>query len=106
MKVYTRLLSLILAMVLLFSAVPVTGFAAEDEILGIAFVDASSLRLRKEASTTSKIVDTAYRDEVVVVLSKHDDWYKVSYDLQEGYMSADYLDLLTTENVELGYGKI
>ena len=106
MKVYTRLLSLILAMVLLFGAVPMDGFAAEEEILGIAFVDASSLRLRKEASTSSKIVDTAYRGEVVVILSEHDDWYKVSYDLQEGYMHSDYLDLLATENVELGCGKI
>lgn len=106
MKVYTRLLSLILAMVLLFGAVPMDGFAAEEEILGVAFVDASSLRLRKEASTSSKILDTAYRGEVVVILSEHDDWYKVSYDLQEGYMHADYLDLLATENVELGYGKI
>ena len=106
MKVYTRLLSLILAMVLLFGAVPMDGFAAEEEILGVAFVDASSLRLRKEASTSSKIVDTAYRGEVVVILSEHDDWYKVSYDLQEGYMHSDYLDLLATENVELGYGKI
>lgn len=106
MKVYTRLLSLILAMVLLFGAVPMDGFAAEEEILGVAFVDASSLRLRKEASTSSQIVDTAYRGEVVVILSEHDDWYKVSYDLQEGYMHSDYLDLLATENVELGYGKI
>lgn len=106
MKVYTRLLSLILAMVLLFGAVPMDGFAAEEEVLGVAFVDASSLRLRKEASTSSKIVDTAYRGEVVVILSEHDDWYKVSYDLQEGYMHSDYLDLLATENVELGYGKI
>lgn len=106
MKVYTRLLSLILAMVLLFGAVPMDGFAAEEEILGVAFVDASSLRLRKEASTSSQIVDTAYRGEVVVILSEHDDWYKVSYDLQEGYMHSDYLELLATENVELGYGKI
>lgn len=107
MKGYTRLFSLILAVVLLIGAVPMSGFAAqEDQILGVAFVDASSLRLRKQASTSSKILDTAYRGEVVVILSQEDDWYKVSYDLKVGYMHSDYLELQTVENVELGYGKI
>lgn len=107
MKGYTRLFSIILAVVLLIGAVPMSGFAAqEDQILGVAFVDASSLRLRKQASTSSKILDTAYRGEVVVILSQEDDWYKVSYDLKVGYMHSDYLELQTVENVELGYGKI
>ena len=105
-KVSMRMLSLVLAIVLTISAVPMAGFAKGDIIKGVAFVDASSLRLRKEASTSAKIVDTAYRNEVVVILSKTGDWYKVLYDLQEGYMHSDYLDLESTENVELGYGKV
>ena len=38
-------------------------------------------------------------------MSKEGEWYKVIYDLQEGYMHSDYLDVRTTGNAELGYGK-
>ena len=106
MKSFTRLLSIVLAMVLLISAVPMTAFAKGDVVQGIAFVNASNLRLRASASTSSKALDTASKGEVVVVLSKEGDWYKVIYDLQEGYMHGDYLNVKTAENVELGYGQI
>lgn len=43
---------------------------------------------------------------VVVILSASGDWYKVIYNLQEGYMHRDYLDVTNCENVELGYGVI
>lgn len=73
---------------------------------GVAFVDASSLRLRSEPNTTSRTLAYAYRDEVVVLLEKTGSWYKVIYNLQTGYMHADYLRTATRENAELGYGKI
>jgi cell wall-associated NlpC family hydrolase len=73
---------------------------------GIGFVNTASLRLRGEASTTAKIVDTAPKNDCVVVISQDGDWYKVNYNLQEGYMHKDYLDVLTRENAELGYGKV
>ena len=104
MRKRTRFLSLLLAMVLLFSSVPLTAFAAGDVMHGIAFVNASSLRLRSEANTSSKTLATAARNEVVVVISKQGDWYKVNYNLQEGYMHSDYLKVKTAENAELGYG--
>ena len=106
MKQFTRILSLLLAMVLLCGSIPMTGFAKGDIIEGVAFITGSSVRLRKEADTSSKVLDTTNKNEVVLVLSKHGDWYKVIYDLKEGYMHGDYLDVSKTENVELGYGKI
>ena len=106
MKSIKRMFSLLLVLALLCGSIPVTGFAKGDIIHGVAFVTGSSVRLRSEASTSGKIVDTTSKNEVVVVLSKHGDWYKVIYDLQEGYMHGDYLKVSTTENVELGYGKI
>ena len=75
-------------------------------IYGAGFVTASGgLRLRAQATTNSAILDTAQRNEVVVVLSKEGDWYKVNYNLQEGYMHSDYVSVLTRENAELGYGQ-
>ncbi len=106
MKKTIRFFSFLLAVMLLISAVPMTAFAKTEVITGIAFVDASSLRLRSSASTSSKTLATASRNEVVVVLSKQGQWYHVIYDLKEGYMHSDYLDVRTSENVELGYGQV
>ena len=106
MKIINRIVSLVLAMVLLVSAVPMNVFAAGNVMYGIGFITGSSVRLRREANTDSKIVDTTNKGEVVAVVSKSGDWFKVIYDLKEGYIHSDYLDVSTTENAELGYGKI
>lgn len=73
---------------------------------GLGFVTGSGLRLRDSANTNGKTLDSASMNEVVVVISKQGDWYKVIYDLKEGYMHGDYLKVSTAENAELGYGKI
>ncbi len=106
MKVRNRIVSFLLVMVLLVGSIPMNAFAADDMMYGIGFITGSRVRLRSEATTTSDIVDTTNKGEVVVVISKHDDWYKVVYDLKEGYMHEDYLNVSTTGNAELGYGKI
>ena len=106
MKSFSRVISLVLAVVLLCGSLPMTAFAKGDIIYGVAFITGSSVRLRSDASTDSRILDTTNKNEVVVVLSKHGDWYKVIYDLKEGYMHGDYLDVAKTENAELGYGRI
>ena len=108
MKQFIRVISLFLVLVLFIGSMPVTAFAKGDTIYGIAFITGSNVRLRSKASTgsSSKILDTTNKNEVVVVLSKHGSWYKVIYDLQEGYMHGDYLKVSKTQNAELGYGKI
>ena len=106
MKVRNRILSMILAMVLLISTVPMNVFAAEDLVYGIGFVTGSRVRVRSEADTSAKIVANADKNEVVVIVSQQGDWYKVIYNLQEGYMHGDYVKVSKAENAELGYGKI
>ena len=106
MKFFRKPLSFLLAAVLLFSAVPFRGFAKSEIVYGIGYVDASSLRLRSSDSTSSSTITNAARNEVVVVLEKDGDWCKVLYNLKEGYMHTDYLDLKTKGDAELGYGKI
>lgn len=73
---------------------------------GVAYVEADSLRLRSGPSTSSSTLGYASEDEVVVLLGKTGSWYKVLYNLKEGYMHASYLDTSTIKNVELGYGKV
>lgn len=101
-----RILSMTLAVVLLCGALVIPASAAGDTMYGIGFVDASSLRLRSDASSSSTTLTYAPRNECVVVISKVGNWYKVNYNLQEGYMHEDYLKVLTRENAELGYGKV
>ena len=107
MKFSKRMFSLFLTVMLLGTALLLPAYAAESDcIQGIAFVNADSLRLRSEASTTSKVLGTAARNEVVVLLEKVGQWYRVSYNLTEGYMHSSYLNAASKENAELGYGRV
>ncbi len=106
MKVRNRMISLVLVMVLFLSSMPMNVFAAGDVMYGIGFVTGSRVRVRSEASTSGKIVANADKNEVIVIVSKEGDWYKVVYNLQEGYMHSDYVKVSKAENAELGYGKI
>ena len=101
-----RILSTLLALVLCVGSLSVTASAASDIMHGIGFVNTNSLRMRSEPSTNSKVVNTAPVNDCVVIIAKNGDWYKVNYNLQEGYMHKDYLNVLTRENAELGYGKV
>lgn len=107
MKLTKRCFCLLLSVVLMVSCVAITATAAGGSIkTGIAFVDASALCLRSGASTGSRALTYAYRNEVVVLLGKTGSWYKVSYNNQIGYMHSSYLKVCTVENVELGYGRV
>lgn len=106
MKLSKRILSLALALVLLICAVPVSVSAKGPVMYGIGFTTGSDLRLREAPNTTSKILDVSPKNEVVVVIEKSGDWYHVIYNLQEGYMHKNYVSVLTSQNAELGYGKV
>ncbi len=106
MKISRKLISLMLVMVLFVGIIPLSAFAKNDIVYGIGFTTGSGLRLRSEPSTRSKTLTTAPKDQVVVVLEKTGEWYKVIYNLKEGYMHSDYVSVLTRENAELGYGEV
>ena len=106
MKNRNRIISLLLAMVLLIGAIPVGALAKGDIVYGVAWITGNNLRLRSAASTSSTTLDTAPKGDVAVVISQQGAWYTVNYNNQIGYMHGDYLDVVTKENVELGYGQI
>lgn len=106
MKFTKRALALVLAVVLLFSAVPLKTHAKGTIMYGIGFTTGSDLRLRQQPSTGSKILDVSPKNEVVVVIGKTGDWYHVVYNLTTGYMHKNYVSVQTTQNAELGYGKV
>ena len=106
MKSLQRIVSLVLTIFLFIGICTVTASAATDLKTGVAFVTASALRLRSGPGSTYSTTAYAPKGDVVVQLGKTGDWYKVIYNLQEGYMHSDYLSVLTRENAELGYGKV
>ena len=107
MKLHHRIASLLLALFLFIGNNTAAVNAADRELKqGIAFVEASSLRLRSSASNTSKTLDYASKNEVVVILGKTGSWYRVNYNLQTGYMHENYLDYFIREDAELGYGNV
>ena len=101
-----RFLSLVLTLAVLVGTLVLTTNASDSIKSAIGIVDASGLRLREGPSTDTEILTTAYRDDYVVILEAEGDWYKVIYNLREGYMHSDYLVVKERENVELGYGRV
>ena len=106
MKSLQRIVSLVLTIFLFIGICTVTASAATDLKTGVAFVTASALRLRSGPGSTYSTTAYAPKGDVVVLLGKTGDWYKVIYNLKEGYMHSSYLKVATKENVELGWGTV
>lgn len=104
MKFSTRVMALAVTLMILISTLSITALAEGNLVSGIGFVKATNLNLRQQPSTDSPILATACSGECVVILGQENGWYRVNYNLQEGYMSADYLTVSAVENAELGYG--
>ena len=107
MNPFKRIVSLVLTIFLFIGTFSISAAAAGGtQKLGVAFVTASALRLRSQPNTASTTLDYAHQSEVVVLLEKTGDWYKVIFDLKTGYMHKNHLKTATQENVELGYGRV
>lgn len=68
--------------------------AAQGEIETYATVTTSTLRVRKKASTDAKVLSLVAKGEDLSVLNQDTEgWVKVQVDNEEGYVSADYVEL-------------
>jgi len=61
-------------------------------------VDAEVLNVRSFYSTDSSVIGKVYRGNILVKLSKHDQWYGIDFKGKTGYVHGDYVTLLTDEN--------
>lgn len=89
--------------VTIFAAMAI-GASAIEMKTGIGIVQTNTLRLRAKPNTDAEILANASYGDSVVIIRKVDNWYLVDYNLQVGYMSADYIQFKDRENVELGNG--
>ena len=106
MKFTTRAAGILMALMILTGIFSITAAAEGTMYSGIGFVNASGLNLRQQPDTGSAVIATANSGECIVVLDQVGQWYHVLYNLQEGYMSAEFLKVAAAENAELGYGKV
>jgi len=96
---------------LFFLALPATLLLtahtlAADVAVGAGCTTGSSLRLRAEASTSSEIVTALDKSVAVAILDDSTEgWYKIAYEGNTGYVSADYL-LVDQDNVFETYGRV
>lgn len=56
-------------------------------------ITTETIRLRKEASTNSTIVELISKGEEVEIISEEGDWYKVKYKGMKGYVSKEYVEV-------------
>lgn len=84
-----------------------TVISAGATCVGVGTVDGDGLRLRKDAGIDAGVIATANKGDVVVVLEEAEDgWYKVDFDTQVGYMSASYVKVEESAEIDLGWGKV
>lgn len=103
-RIFKPIITLVLAVAVM--AALAVGAAAIEMKTGIGIVQTEGLRLRAKPNTDAEILANASYGDSVVIIRKVDNWYLVDYNLQVGYMSADYVQFKDRENVELGNGVV
>lgn len=74
--------------------------------VGVGTVTGEGLRLRKEPGLEGAILTQAHKGDRVIVLERDGDWCKVDCATQTGYMSSAYLEVATSVEADLGYGRV
>ena len=85
----------------------VTALAAEEDIaVAIGATTGSSLRLRSGPSLDASVITMLDEDVPVAVLDNTlDGWYKINYNGNTGFVSADYM-LIDQDNIFDAYGRV
>ena len=75
------------------SLLSTTAFLISDSLAATGTVTAETVRMREEPTTKSSIILNLDKDDEVDVIEENDGWYKVEFNGETGYVSADYLDV-------------
>ncbi len=104
MKRTIRYFLLLVTLAAVLAAFSLSASAVEMKA-AIGVVETNGLRLRAKPSTTADVLCAASYGDSVVIIREVDGWYLVDYNLEIGYMSAEYVTYKERENVELGDGR-
>lgn len=95
LNLFKKFTAILVALTIGFSAASFTAFANDTSQYGI--VTASLLNLRANPTTASQIVAQIPNGQAVSVSGLQSGWAKVTYNGLEGYVSLDYLTLMSGE---------
>ena len=105
MKVLKRMMRLAGVCAVVTAALTLSAFAYE--IKGGTVTTNSSVNIRSGAGTSYSKLGSLKDGEKVLVLDNSQGWCKIAYDDGEvGYMSADYIDISSVMNIEVGYAQV
>ena len=105
MKVLKRVMRLASVCAVVTAALTLSAFAYE--IKGGTVTTNSSVNIRSGAGTSYSKLGSLKDGEKVLVLDNSQGWCKIAYDDGEvGYMSADYIDISSVMNIEVGYAQV
>ena len=88
MKNITKILFTAIMSIVILLAISVVSSAATVKIT------ADFINVRKEASTSSKVIATLSKDVECEYLGEEGEWYKVKYQRYTGYVSKEYSKLI------------
>lgn len=63
----------------------------EEKVIKTAYVSTESLKVRKEANTSSDVIDSLKQNDKVSILEELDGWYKIKISGEIGYVSSKYI---------------
>ena len=78
------------------AAAQLTAAASSGKTLGDGVINASDVRLRSDANTSSSILATLSKGTAVTVLTQSGSWYAVSCNGTNGYVAQQYVTLGTS----------
>lgn len=76
------------------------------DVQGGTVTTSSSVNIRQEATTESESMGKLSDGTRVAILDAVDGWYKIAYDGEVGYMSADYIESQPIMNIECGGAQV
>jgi cell wall-associated NlpC family hydrolase len=105
MNVFKRVARMAGVCAVVTAALSLSVFAYEMK--GGTVTTSSSVNIRSGAGTSYSKQGSLKDGERVLVLDNSKGWCKIAYDDGKiGYMSADYVDISSTMNIEMGYAQV
>ena len=75
------------------SLLSTTALLVSESFAATGTVTAETVRMREEPTTKSSIILNLDKNDEVDVIEENDGWYRVEFNGETGYVSADYLDV-------------
>lgn len=104
-RLFTKLTIVLLLIAMMLPSLINVAYASNAEVVGKTtyaqkgVVTASNLNFRTEATTSSEVISVLPRGTIVIILEETDDWLKVKYETDEGYLFKSYVETIYSNGI-------